>query len=76
MQLAYAPWVYDLFFSVITLWPMLIILRRMGLPPYWAGLNLFSLLLPFLGQLLFIGFVCLRPWPKLPMPKKPQGRRA
>jgi len=76
MPLTYAPWVYDLFFCFITLWPTIVILRRMGLPVWWAALSLASLVLPFLGQMLLLGLLAVRPWPKLPMPKRKQGRAA
>jgi hypothetical protein len=70
------PFQQDLFFLVVTALPMLWVLRRMGLPLWWAGLFLISLVLPFLGHMLLACVLALKSWPKLPMPEKPKRRSA
>jgi hypothetical protein len=68
------PLQQDLFFVIITLLPMLWVLRRMGLSLLWAGLLLLSLLLPFMGHMVLACVLALKSWPKLPMPEKPKRR--
>jgi uncharacterized membrane protein YhaH (DUF805 family) len=53
-------------FNVATFWPLWRILRRAGLPPWWALLAL----IPF-GQVPVIGVLAHSRWPVLPERAKP-----
>jgi len=57
-----------LLFCLLGTWPLLRVLRRVGLPWGYVGLLWLNLLLPGLGLALVTGVLCHRPWPKLPKP--------
>lgn len=70
------PLAKDLLFCLLTLWPAVVILRRLGLPVVYAGLVFGSALLPYLGHALFAVVVAGKAWPKLPTPPVPKRRTA
>jgi predicted PurR-regulated permease PerM len=61
-----SPFMHDVIFLLLTFWPALKILGRLGLPRTYAALLLLSLLLPLLGHMLLALVLAVRPWPHFP----------
>lgn len=61
----------DIIFVVLTFWPCVVLLRRLGLKVQLAGLLVLSLLLPLLGHMLLAVCIAIKPWPNFPpLPKR------
>ncbi len=57
-------------FCLLSLWPLLRVLRRVGLPGGYAWLIWLNLLLPGLGLAAVLGVLCHKTWPHYPKPVK------
>jgi len=68
------PELRDALVVLVTLYPVVRILRRLGLNPAMAALLLFSLLIPLLGHFLVALYAVSRKWPALPVPPAPKRR--
>ena len=70
------PLFRDSLIVLLTLWPAVRILRRLGLNPFAAFLLLLSVIIPLLGHALLALCVVSSKWPALPpLPEKPKRRR-
>ncbi len=65
---------FDLLFVVLTLWPCVVLLRRLGLKVHMVAVLLFSLVIPLLGHMLLAVYMATQPWPHFPALPKPQPR--
>lgn len=63
--------VIDLLVVLLTLYPLMRILRRLGLKSAFAFLALLSIIVPLLGHLLVAVYAVSQRWPTLPpLPKR------
>lgn len=62
--------VLNLLFCLLATWPLLRVLRRVGLPGGYAWLIWLNLLLPGLGLATVVGVLCHKSWPNYPKPVK------
>ena len=69
-----SPFMSDVLFLVLTFWPALRVLERLGLPRLYAALLPLSLLLPLLGHMLLALLLAVRPWPNFPPLPNPPAR--
>lgn len=69
-----SPFMSDVVFLLLTFWPALRVLKRLGLPRLYAALLPLSLLLPLLGHMLLALLLAVRPWPNFPPLPKPPAR--
>jgi hypothetical protein len=61
----------DLLVVLLTLYPLIRILKRLGLKPVFAFLAFFSIVVPLLGHMLVAIYAVSRRWPALPpLPKR------
>ncbi len=65
---------FDLLFVALTLWPCVVLLRRLGLKVAMVGVLLFSLVIPLLGHMLLAVYMATQRWPNFPALPKPQPR--
>lgn len=69
-----SPAQLDLLMIALTLWPAVVVLRRLGLKAYMAVLLAFSLVIPLLGHMLLALYVATARWPNFPALPKPAPR--
>lgn len=69
-----APDQLDLLALALSVWPAVVILRRLGLPVKWAALLALSLVLPLLGHMALALFIACRRWPNFPAMARPARR--
>lgn len=69
-----SPFMSDVLFLLLTFWPALRVLERLGLPRLYAVLLPLSLLLPLLGHMLLALLLAVRHWPNFPPLPKPPAR--
>lgn len=62
------PWLNSFIFSLIIMWPVIRICRRLGLPSYYA----LPTLIPMVGWIITAGLIAHTPWPALSAPIKPK----
>ncbi|MGB4100924.1 MAG: hypothetical protein WBK91_03330 [Alphaproteobacteria bacterium] len=56
----------NLTLCLLGFWPIVQVLRRVGLNPHWGWLWLLQLIVPGLGLAVMAGIFCHHRWPKLP----------
>lgn len=64
----------DILLTLVAIWPVVLILKRLGLKPVMAGLLLFSFILPLLGHMLVAFYAACNRWPSFPSIVKPAPR--
>lgn len=71
-----SPFMSDLLFLLLTFWPCLKVVRRLGLSARYCAVLPLSLLLPALGHVILAVLLAIKPWPAFPAsPVKPKRER-
>lgn len=67
-ELMHHPVMPTLLMALLSLYPLMRIYARVGLPRGWAFLIFSSILIPFSGYLLAVLPLVIFPWPHFPKP--------
>lgn len=66
------PFLQNLLFCVLALWPLMRLYKRVGLSRFWALFIFASLVVPLSGLLLALLPLTIKKWPKFPPAPKPE----
>jgi len=68
------PFWLDLLYTALTVWPCVVLLRRLGLKAHMAGVLVLSLIIPLLGHMLLALYIATQRWPHYPAAPKAAPR--